>query len=488
MEALASNPRRSTASNKQLKIPKPHRPTQFPSYRDAAHLSPNAIKLCELLTRTPPNDIETALTNCGIHPSHDEVHEVLSLSYSVPSSAVKFFRWAGHLQMHSAHAWNLMIDLLGKNGLFEHMWDAIRSMKQQNQLSLPTFVSVFESYCTAGRFNEAFMSFDVMDRYAVHRDVVAVNSLLSAICREDNQTTVALEFFDKIKAKIAPDGDTFAILLEGWEKEGNAAKAKSTFGEMVVRVGWDRKNMAAYDAFLMTLVRALQVDEAVKFLKVMKDHDCFPGLKFFTNALDIIIKQNDAPNAVILWDVMLESGLVLPNLVMYNAVIGLLCNNNQIDHAFRLLDQMVFQGVFPDSLTYNIVFECLVRNKKVHKTDMFFNEMVKNEFPPTSANCTSAIAMFFDSDDPEAAQSTWTYMVENRVKPLSDAANEVLLGLCKLGRLSEVKRSAEDMLDRRIIIYESTMAKLKDAFYRDGRSARDRYDSLSRRWKALGKL
>ncbi|MED6196174.1 hypothetical protein PIB30_044838 [Stylosanthes scabra] len=454
MEALASNPRRSTAS----KIPKPHRPTQFPSYRDAAHISPNARKLCDLLARTPPNDIETALTNCGVHPSHDEVHEVLSLSYSVPFSAVKFFRWAGHLQMLSAHAWNLMVDLLGKNGLFEHMWDAIRSMKQQNQLSLPTFVSVFESYCTAARFNEAFMSFDVMDRYAIHPDVVALNSLLSAICREDNHTSVALEFFDKIKAKIAPDGDTFAILLEGWEKEGNAAKAKSTFGEMVVRVGWDRKNMAAYDAFLMTLVRALQVDEAVKFLKLMKDHDCFPGLKFFTNALDIIIKQNDAPNAVILWDVMLESGL------------------------------MVFQGVFPDSLTYNILFECLVRNKKLHKTDMFFNEMVKNEFPPTSANCTSAIAMFFDRDDPEAAQSIWTYMFENRVKPLSDAANEVLLGLCKLGRLSEVKRSAEDMLDRRIIIYESTMAKLKDAFYRDGRSARDRYDSLSRRWKALGKL
>ncbi|XLU77550.1 hypothetical protein S245_000971, partial [Arachis hypogaea] len=491
MEALASNPRRSTASNKQqqeAKIPKPQRPNQFPSHRDAVHVSPNARKLCELLTRTPPNDIETALTNCGIRPSHDEVHEVLGLSYSVPSSAVKFFRWAGQLHKHSGHAWNLMVDLLGKNGVFEYMWDAIRSMKQQKQLALPTFVSVFESYCTAGRFNEAFMSFDVMDRYGIQPDVVAVNSLLSAICREDNQTTVALEFFHKIKGKIPPDGDTFAILLEGWEKEGNAAKAKSTFGEMVVRIGWDRKNMAAYDAFLMTLVRALQVDEAVKFLKVMKDHDCFPGLKFFTNALDIIIKQNDAANAVILWDVMLESALVVPNLVMYNAVIGLLCNNNQIDHAFRLLDQMAFQGVFPDSLTYNIVFECLVRNKKVHVAERFFNEMVKNEYPPTSTNCTSAIAMFFDRDDPEAAQSIWTYMVENHIKPLSDAANEVLLGLCQLGRLSEVKRSAEDMLDWKIMIYESTMAKLKDAFYRDSRTARDRYDSLSRRWKAHGKL
>lgn len=59
------------------------------------------------------------------------------------------------------------------------------------------------------------MSFDVMDRYGVKQDVV-VNSLLSAIYSDSNQMSVAIEFFDKIKMKIPPDGDTFAIFLEGW--------------------------------------------------------------------------------------------------------------------------------------------------------------------------------------------------------------------------------------------------------------------------------
>lgn len=331
------------------------------------------------------------------------------------------------------------------------------------------------------------MSFNVMDRYGIQQDVVAVNSLLSAMCREESQTTAALEFFEKIKGKIAPDGDTFAILLEGWEKEGNAAKAKSTFGEMVVRVGWSQQNMSAYDAFLMTLVRALQIDEAVKFLKVMKDHNCFPGLKFFTNALDILIKQNDSVNAIPMWDVMVGSGLV-PNLIMYNAMIGLLCNNGEVDHAFRLLDEMVLQGTFPDSLTYNMIFECLVKNKKVRETERFFTEMIKNEWPPTLSNCAAAITMLFDCDDPETAHEIWNYLVENHVKPLDESANALLVGLCNISRLTDVRRTAEDMLDRRINIYESTMTKLKDPFYREGRSARDRYDSLYRRWKAHVKL
>ncbi|KAK7250711.1 hypothetical protein RIF29_33320 [Crotalaria pallida] len=495
MEAVAENPRTSGLKQHPPKpknpntnpIPKPQRPNQFPSHLDAPNVSPTARALCDLLTRTSPHDIESALSSSNILPPQHCVAEVLKLSYNYPHSAVKFFRWAGRLAKHSAYAWNLMVDLLGKNQLFEPMWDAVRSMKQEGVLSLPTFVSVFESYCTAGRFNEAIMSFDVMDRYGIRQDVVAVNSLLSAMCREDNQTNAALEFFETIKGKVAPDGDSFAILLEGWEKEGNAAKAKSTFGEMVVRVGWSQQNMAAYDAFLMTLVRALQIDEAVKFLKVMKDHNCFPGLKFFTNAIDILIKRNDAVNAIPMWDVMVGSGLVVPNLIMYNAMIGLLCNNGEIDHAFQLLDEMVLQGAFPDSLTYNMIFQCLVKNKKVRETESFFTEMIKNECPPSLTNCAAAITMLFDCDDPETAHGIWNYMVENHVKPLEESANALLIGLSKLGRLSEVRRTAEDMLDRRINLYESTMLVLKDAFYK-GRNGRDKYDSLSRRWKAQFRL
>ncbi|XP_027347329.1 pentatricopeptide repeat-containing protein At1g77360, mitochondrial-like [Abrus precatorius] len=493
MEAVAENPNRTKPlknPNKQqpTQIPKPHQPNQFPSHLDTANVSSTARTLCDILTRTSPQDIEAALSSSGIHPSDECVHEVLRLSYNYPSSALKFFRWVGRVKkQHTPHAWNLMVDLLGKNQLFEPMWDAVRSMKQEATLSLSTFASIFQSYCTAGRFNEAVMSFDVMDRYGVKQDVVAVNSLLSAICSEENQTSVGLEFFERIKAKVAPDGDTFAILLEGWEKEGNAAKAKTTFGEMVIRVGWSKENVPAYDAFLMTLVRAAQMDEVVRFLQVMKDHDCIPGLKFFTNALDIFVKQNDAVHAIPVWEAVVGGGLV-PNFIMCNAMIGLLCNNGEIDRAFRLLDEMVLLGAFPDSLTYNMVFECLVKNKKVRETERFFTEMVKNEWPPTGANCAAAIAMLFDCDDPETALEIWSCAVENHVKPLDGSANALLIGLCNLSRFTEVKRFAEDMLDRRIKIYESTMITLKDAFYKEGRSASDRYDSLCRRWKDHVKL
>lgn len=461
--------------------PKPQH--NFPSYTTTQDVSPGARILCEILTLSAPQDVDTALSSSRVIPSPELVEEVLKLSYGCPSAAVKFFRWAGLNQKHSGFSWNLMVDLLGKNGMFEAMWDAVRSMKQENLLSVSTFVSIFGSYCVAGRFNEAIMTFDVMERYDVQPDVVAVNSLLSAICREDKQTAKGLEFFEKIKAKIPPDGDTFAILLEGWEKEGDVAKAKITFGEMVIRVGWSPLYMSAYDAFLNTLVRGSQADEVIKFLQVMKGKNCLPGLKFFTNALDILIKQNDAAHAILLWDIMVGSGL-LPNLIVYNAMIGLLCTNNDINNAFRLLDEMVYHGAFPDALTYNIIFQCLIKNKKDREVSKFFFEMVKNEWPPTHSNCAAAISLLFDRDDPETAVEIWDYMVKNNVLPLHESSNALLIGLITMDRLTEARRYADKMLDRRINIYESTMERLKIAFSKQGRSTRESYDDISRKWKS----
>ncbi|KDO43632.1 hypothetical protein CISIN_1g048737mg, partial [Citrus sinensis] len=270
----------------------------------------------------------------------------------------------------------------------------------------------------------------------------------------------------------------------GWEKEGNVVEANKTFGEMVERFEWNPEHVLAYETFLITLIRGKQVDEALKFLRVMKGENCFPTLKFFSNALDILVKLNDSTHTVQLWDIMVGIGFnLMPNLIMYNAVVGLLCNNNDVDNVFRFFDQMVFHGAFPDSLTYNMIFECLIKNKKVHEVENFFHEMIKNEWQPTPLNCATAITMLLDADEPEFAIEIWNYILENGILPLEASANVLLVGLRNLGRLSDVRRFAEEMLNRRILIYDVTMQKLKKAFYNESRSMRDRFDSLERRWK-----
>ncbi|XP_050377402.1 pentatricopeptide repeat-containing protein At1g77360, mitochondrial-like [Argentina anserina] len=447
--------------------------------------TPTARIICDILFRQSPHQICPALASTGIVPTLDVVIEVLNLSYHYPFSAVKFFQWASAAHHRSPAAWNLIVDLLGRNRLFDSMWDAIRSMRDQSTLSPATFSSAFSNYSAAGQFTDAVMTFQVMPKYGVPPRVAAANSLLAALCGgHDGGVSRAVEFLETMKAseEFGPDGDSFGILLKGLEKEGNSAKAKTVFGEMVVRVGWSKAYTSAYDAFLSTLLRAEEVEEAVKFLGVMNRNGCSPSLSFFSKLVDTLVKKRSAKNGVLVWDIMVGNGL-MPNLAMYNAMIGLMCDCNEVDRAFGLLDEMVFNGAFPDSVSYNVIFKCLIKNNRVREAGKFFVEMVKNECPPTHFNFAAAITMFFDGDDPEMGVEIWNFMVENRVEPLDVAANALLLGLCKLDRLSELKRSADDMLDRRISIYESTMASLKTVYYKDGRGAKHKYDGLARRWK-----
>lgn len=64
---------------------------------------------------------------------------------------------------YSFYVWNLVVDLLGKNLLYDVMWDVIKFMKKEGIFFFVIFVLVFGSYVIGDRVKEAFMTFEVMD-------------------------------------------------------------------------------------------------------------------------------------------------------------------------------------------------------------------------------------------------------------------------------------------------------------------------------------
>ncbi|CAN6276320.1 unnamed protein product [Urochloa humidicola] len=439
-----------------------------------------------IIGSVPTGEVEASLSTEGIAPTAEVAELVLKsrACYSRPKSAVRFFRWAALSVTHTPYAWNLLVDILGKAAMFEPMWDAIRSMNQEGGgglVSVATFASVFTSYCARGNFKDAAAAFDVMGRYGLKPDAVALNSLLSAICRVEGGAEAAREVFERTKAAVPPDADTFAILLEAWEKEGNAERAKSTFGEMVLCVGWDAANVPAYDSLLSTLVRSGQVDEALKFLQLMRSRGCFPGINFFANAMDILARKGDYANGIAIWHIMVsESGLV-PNFSMYNSMIALCCNVGNLDYALGMLDEMPLNGVFANSVTYNVILEGFIKHCKAREAESFLKEMSKNEQLPTASNCAAAISLFFKEFNPSAAINVWHCVVEHDIAPAEDSARELIAGLLDFGRLAEVKKHADEMIGMRVELSQSTIDKMKRAFIKADKH--QSYDHIARRLK-----
>ncbi|KAL4577569.1 hypothetical protein LXL04_013678 [Taraxacum kok-saghyz] len=455
----------------------------FASYVDTPNLPPKVKLLCEIIAQTSSLEVDRVLDDAGFRVSTDLVEDVLKLSYAHPSTAVKFFRWAGYQlnDRHSPYAWNLVVDMLGKNGLFDSMWDAIKSMQKERLLSLATFASVFGSYVKADQVKGAFMTFELMDQYGCVRDIVALNSLLSAICT-DGKTLDAKEFLQVAKSQIRPDADTYAILLEGWENEQDAVNAKQTFEQMVVEIGWDPNNFPAYDSLLNTILNGSDdgLKEAMKLFETLNGKKCYPGMRFFKAALQQCVKKGDVKSAIVLWGVMKQQEGCKPDTEMYNNMISIYLNLEDDDLAGRMLDEMVYNGVFPDSQSYNLLFHFLITTKKLEESQSVFTEMMKNEFIPNHENCCLGVCFFVEGGDPYTAIKIWKCILENYENDLEETGNILVTGLRDLNLLPEAVKYAEDIIDRGLTLTSETLSKVRQSLAKSGKGPV--YDALFKKW------
>jgi len=71
--------------------------------------------------------------------------------------------------------------------------------------------------------------------------------------------------------------------------------------------------------------------------------------------------------------------------------------------------------------------------------------------------------------------------VEHNITPAEDSAKELIAGLLDFGRLTEVKRRADEMIDMRVELSRSTMENMKRAFAKANRH--QEYDHIARRLK-----
>lgn len=455
----------------------------FPSHLDFPDLPTKVLRICDILSSSP--SVESSLDKSGILISSDDVEEVLKLSYSHPGAAVKFFRWSGAWlkNRHSPYSWNLVVDLLGKNLLFDAMWDAVRSMHSEGLISLATFASIFSSFAAAGRPEEALAAFDALAPHGIPQDTAALNSLLSALSRE-GLTSAALDYLRRIRVRIAPDSDSYAIILEGFENERNHRGAHEVFNEMVLRIGWNPANVPAYDSFLNTLLShgPNGFDEALRWLYKMKEHNCLPGMKFIRSAIDECGKVGDVRAAILLWDSLVGKNGCQPDTELYNSMISLYCQQNQLDVAHQLLDEMVFHGAFPDSKTYDLILKALIKSRKLIEIHALLVEMVKNEFVPSSSVCDSAMNLLMDSRDWDTALKVWKIMITNGIAG-EEVGNSLIVYLRDYKRLPEACKYAEDMIDRGIKLQSSTLSKLKTSLQHLGKSYI--YDNILSKWKKV---
>ncbi|OAY49097.1 pentatricopeptide repeat-containing protein At3g61520, mitochondrial [Manihot esculenta] len=197
----------------------------------------------------------------------------------------------------------------------------------------------------ARRMDDATSLLSKLKESGFHPDVSCYNDLITGFCNKNRTDKVKEMLSDMEKAGINPDSITYNTLISYCCKIGDLEVAQKIMKKMI-KAGLS-PTVATYGALVRAYCLDGKVDEA---MKIFRDMDA--------------------------------ASKVTSNAVMYDILIESLCNNNDVELALPLMDDMKAKGVKPNTATYNAIFKGLREKKWLKPAIELMDTMIEQACNP----------------------------------------------------------------------------------------------------------
>ncbi|KAH1196068.1 Pentatricopeptide repeat-containing protein, chloroplastic [Glycine max] len=273
-------------------------------------------------------------------------------------------------------------------------------LKENFNPTVVTYTILIEATLLQGGIDEAIKLLDEMFEINLQPDVFPYNSII--ICAEKNQ--------GKWEAGFELMSD---MVAKGCEA-----------------------NVVTYSVLISSLCRDGKVEEGVGLLKDMKKKGLEPDGYCYDPLIAVLCKEGRVDLAIEVLDVMISDGCV-PDIVNYNTILACLCKQKRADEALSIFEKLGEVGCSPNASSYNTVFSALGSSgHKVRALGMIL-EM--------DGMVDEAIELLVDME-----------MESSECKPSVVSYNIVLLGLCRVGRVSDATEVLAAMVDKGCLPNETT--------------------------------
>ncbi|RVW16961.1 Pentatricopeptide repeat-containing protein, mitochondrial [Vitis vinifera] len=394
------------------------------------HIAQDTGKLCKLLCTHSNSSIESLLNGASVDVSPTLVLEVLKKLSNSGVIALSFFRWAEKQKgfKYSTENYNALIEALGKIKQFKMIWNLVNDMRSKGLLTQETFALISRRYARARKVKEAVETFEKMEKFGLQPVLSDFNRLLDALCKS-RHVERAQEVFDKMKdRKFRPDIKSYTILLEGWGQEQNLLRLDEVYREMKDE-GFE-PDAVTYGILINAHCKARRYDAAVELFHKMEANKCMPtphiyctlineaptynavvgsycqsmrmddayrivdemrkcGVGPQTRTYDIIlhhlIKARRTKEAYRVFQGMSSEPGCEPSVSTYEIVVRMFCNEERVDMALRVWDEMKAKGVLPGMHMFSTLINSLCYENKLDEACKYFHEMLDMGIRPPAA-------------------------------------------------------------------------------------------------------
>ncbi|KAL0316977.1 UNVERIFIED_CONTAM: Pentatricopeptide repeat-containing protein, chloroplastic [Sesamum angustifolium] len=211
------------------------------------------------------------------------------------------------------------------------------------------------------------------------------------------------------------------------------------------------------DKFFNSLIRSYGdaglLQESMKVFKVMKSMVISPSAVTFNSLFLILLKRGRVAMVFELYDEMLRTYGVKPDLYTFNILIRGFCMNSMVDEAFRMFKEMEKFECEPDLITYNTIVDGLCRAGKVNVAHNVVNGMRKKceSLRPNVVSYTTLIRGYCAKQEIDGAMDVFREMVGNRgFVPDTCTFNTVVNAHCNQENLDEALKVFEKMKEMNV--------------------------------------
>uniref|UniRef100_A0A803KNH4 Uncharacterized protein n=1 Tax=Chenopodium quinoa TaxID=63459 RepID=A0A803KNH4_CHEQI len=267
--------------------------------------------------------------------------------------------------------------------------------------------------------------------------IVIYNTIIDSLCKDRplqfrlwGQRVLA----EMIESNIAPNLQTYSMLVDMFCKDGCVDQAQSIIKHMIER--GVPPDIVTYNALLDGYCLRGQMEDAENLLDLMAENGCEPDRVSFNTMINGYCKSKNVDKALTIFHEMFRKGIT-PDVVSYTTLIDRLCKANRLPHARKLFEEMLAAGVTPNVVTYASLLDGLCKSALLDEAVKLLEEMEDNGVKPDVVIYNILMDNLCEAGQLEDAAKFFSDLVTKGLQPDIRTYNILIKGFCKKGLMNE---------------------------------------------------
>lgn len=294
---------------------------------------------------------------------YNRLMDTLSKSRQVERAQKVFDEWKNRKFEPDIKSYTILLEGWGQEKNLLRLDEVFREMKGDGfEPDVVIYGIIINAYCKANKHDEAVQRFNEMNEKGIrptpHIYCSLINGLGSAM-----RLTEALKYFELSKAcGFVLEAPTYNALVGAYCWSMLLSDAFRVVEEM--RECGVGPNSRTYDIIIHHLVKLHRSKEAYSvFEKMSNEPGCEPTVSTYEIIVRMFCNEDRMDMALKVWDQMKAKG-ILPGMHMFSTLINSLCQDNKLDDACRYFQQMLDVGIRPPANMFSKLKQALLDEGK----------------------------------------------------------------------------------------------------------------------------